>query len=202
MTQVMACPDCDRLVRKSALRRGQVARCPYCDAVLSRGRSWSPEPVIALSLASLILFAVANLFPFAAIRSAGVEQEIRLSSGLFALADADVPLPGIAAIVFILVVPVFRFSGYLYVLLPMKKGIEPPAWRPLLRAVNAMLPWSMLEIYLLAVVVSMVKISELGTIVIGASFWALVLLVFTSTWLSAAVDRTALWELLDSWRQR
>ncbi len=200
--QLIACTDCDRLTKKPELRPHQIARCRYCGALLRRGHGDSLQPVIALSLASLILFAIANLFPFVSLRSGGVEQEIRLSSGLFAMAESGVPLPGLVAIGFILIAPILRLAGYLYVLVPLWRHTEPPAWRAVLRLANFMLPWSMLEIYLLSVVVALVKISELGSIVIGVSFWSFVLLVVTSTWLSSITDRFALWELVELWRQK
>ncbi len=200
--RLLACPDCDRLTRKPKLQPRQVARCRHCGALLRRGHVGSLDPVIALSLASLILFVIANLFPFVSLRSGGLEQEIRFSSGLLALAESGVPLPGLAAIAFILVTPILRLAGYLYVLVPLRWHTEPPAWRPVLRLSNTVLPWSMLEIYLLSVVVALVKISELGSIVIGISFWSFVLLVITSTWLSSITDRFVMWELVESWRQK
>ena len=199
--RLLACPDCDQLSHKPKLNPHQVARCRYCGALLCRGHGNSLQPIIALSLTSLILFAIANLFPFVSLRSGGLEQEIRLASGLFTLAESVVPLPGLVAIAFILVAPILRLTGYLYVLIPLCWHIEPPAWRVLLRLTNIVLPWSMLEIYLLSVVVALVKISELGSIVIGISFWSFVLLVVTSTWLSSIADRFIIWELVESWRQ-
>lgn len=198
---MLACPDCDRLATAPTLQRHQFARCRHCGAILRYGQGSSLQSVIALSLAALVLFAVANLFPFVSLRSGGLEQEILLSSGLFALAESGVPLPGVVAIAFVLLTPILRLTGFLYVLVPLWLRAEPPAWRPVLRITNNLQPWSMLEIYLLSVVVALVKISELGSIELGVAFWSFVLMVITSTWLSSVTDRFQLWQLVESWRQ-
>jgi len=198
---MLACPDCDRLARAPRLQPHQFARCRYCGAMLRHGQGTSIQNIIALSLASLVLFAIANMFPFVSLKSGGLEQEIHLSTGLFALAESGVPLPGVVAIAFVLLTPILRLVGFLYVLVPLRLRVEPPSWRPVLRVANNLQPWSMLEIYLLSVVVALVKISELGSIALGVSFWCFVLMVITSTWLSSITDRFHLWELVESWLQ-
>ena len=65
-----------------------------------------------------------------------------------------------------------------------------------LKFAQAVLPWSMLEIFLLGVLVAAVKLAEQATIVPGAAAWALGLLVLVLAAAATQVHPRRLWDRL------
>ena len=61
---LIACHECGTVQHMRALPEGGAARCGRCGAMLYRQRRDSIEHTLLLTLAALILFVIANTFPF------------------------------------------------------------------------------------------------------------------------------------------
>jgi paraquat-inducible protein A len=186
---LIACHECDYLHHKPSLQAGETARCSRCNAVLFRARPHAVEQTFALLCAALALFWIANSFPFLAMQAQGQTREISLFSAVTALYQND--MLGLALFVFIvlLLIPLLRILGLLYVVLSIKLSCLIPAW--VWRTVDGLTPWSMMEIYLLGALVALVKLADMGAIIVGVAFWAFMALVITMTWARSCMD--SLW---------
>jgi len=56
----------------------------------------------------------------------------------------------------------------------------------------------MMEIYLLGVLVSLVKLATYADVTLGIAFWNFAALVITNTWAAASIDRQCLWDRLEA----
>jgi paraquat-inducible protein A len=74
----IACPGCDSLYRIDPDASIGTAECPRCGAVLWREGSHSLDTTLALVLAALFLFLMAQLFPLLTLRLHGTVQEASL----------------------------------------------------------------------------------------------------------------------------
>ena len=88
---IIACHECDLLLRLEPLQRGTLARCKRCGAVLKRHRPQGLEWPLALNITGLILFALANSFPFLAMNLEGQYREIVLLTGIKELSRSQHP---------------------------------------------------------------------------------------------------------------
>ena len=70
---LVACHDCGQVHRVPELSEGAAAICSRCGGVLVRHRSASSEHALALSIAGLAPFGVANLFPLMTLKLADRE---------------------------------------------------------------------------------------------------------------------------------
>ena len=59
-------------------------------------------------------------------------------------------------------------------------------------------PWTMAEIFMVGVVVSLVKISSLATLTVGLAFWSLLALIAVTTLISVVLCRDTVWQQLIS----
>ena len=198
--QLIACRECDMLHRRQALRSGQTARCARCDAVLYRNQPAGIQQAAALGLAALLLYGIANAFPFIAIEAQGQMREISLLTCVTELYRHH--MPGLAAFTFaiLLLAPLLRVAGLLYVLLPLCFARCLPQAATLCRLSERLRPWSMAEIHLLGTLVALIKLADMGNIILGAAFWGLAALVLTLTAAAAALDGDTLWNRLDQAR--
>jgi len=191
---MIACHECDLLHRMGPLRQGTVARCSRCGAILLRRRRKSLERTLALNIAGLILFALANSFPFLAMTFEGQYRQIILLTGIKELYLQD--MPGVAALVLLTTVlsPLLHLAGLLYVLLTLKLNLLAPAvWR-VFRWVRKMQPWSMLEVFMLGILVALVKLTDVAEVVPGISLYCFLALIYVLAAITAALDPNSVWE--------
>lgn len=153
------------------------------------------DRTLAFALTGLILFVVANSFPFLSFEMQGQRTETTLFSGV-----ADLTEQGkgeVAAVVFFtaILAPALQLVLLLMVLGPLKFGRRlPPAYPTLFRWFKTMLPWGMMDVFLIGILVSVVKLADMATIVPGTSLFAFVLLIFVLAAAQAALDPDIVWE--------
>jgi paraquat-inducible protein A len=195
---LLACHDCDLLQRVGELSEGDTALCLRCGAVLRQRRRNSVERTLALALAAGVLFAVANAFPFLAFDMKGQMTRTTLLSGVFELYEQGVP--EIAALVGFTAVlaPLLQISLLLYVLLPTHLGRVPWAMARAFRLLRRVQPWSMMEVFLVGILVAVTKLVDMAQVVPGLALWAFALLIVVLAGAMASLDPEAVWERLEA----
>jgi paraquat-inducible protein A len=192
--RITACHECDLLQRLPSLPPGGTARCPRCGALLHRRRVDSLQRALALTLAGMMLFLVANSFPFLGFRLQAQVQETILVTGIYKLYSQG--LAGLATLVLLTTVlfPAAQLAGLLYILVPLKLHRSPPGMAGVYRVVRALQPWSMMEVFMLGILVALVKLAKMATILPGISLFAFMALIFALAGVSAVLDPEGVWE--------
>ena len=194
---LVACPDCDLLNRLDGPAAATLL-CARCGAVLRRHRPNSIDRTLALVVAALLLFALANAFPFLAMQTGGLVQETTLLSGVHELWRQDLRL--LAALVFCtcVLVPAAQLAGLLTILLPLRLGRRPPPGAArILRLVQAAAPWGMMEVFMLGILVALVKLGHMATIVPGVSVFSFAALIVVMAAALSTLDPALVWARLD-----
>ena len=123
---------------------------------------------LALGITALILFVISNVFPLLEFGLSGQHDTAYLLAGIRQLYAQPAPLLASVVLFTTVLAPLLHIALLIYIYLPLQFGRRPPAFVAALRLVQRILPWSMLEIFLLGVLVAAVKLAEQATIV-GAS---------------------------------
>ena len=193
-SQLSLCEECDLLQRSPLPPRGS-SHCVRCGHQLHRHRPASLDRTLAFALTGLILFIVANSFPFLSFEMQGQRTETTLFSGV-----ADLTEQGkgeVAAVVFFtaILAPGLQLALLLIVLAPLKLGRDlPPGYPRLFRWFKTMVPWGMMDVFLIGILVSVVKLADMATIVPGTSLFAFVALIFVLAAAQASLDPDIVWE--------
>jgi paraquat-inducible protein A len=196
----LACPDCDALVQMPALQQGQKALCPRCTATLQVYQPNSLNRTAAFAAASAVLLVVANWFPFMTLRAGYRESQMLLWQSVAGLEEQGyVSLAG-AVSLFILLAPTLLIAGLLYLILPLFWNRRLPGAIEICRAVFWARRWNMLEVFLLATLVSLLKLGKLATLSLGISFWAFVALILCLTSALVSIHPRELWDKLEKAR--
>jgi len=195
--RILSCHDCDLLTRLPD-RVGAVALCPRCGAVLHRHRADSIDRPLALALSALVLFLVALSNPFLAMKSGGFVQETTLLTGIIELWKQH--LYGLGGLVMLtcVVIPLAQFMGLLYILGPLKAGFRAPGSIAIFRAIGHLNSWSMMEVFLIGILVALVKLAKMATIIPGIAVFALGLLTVITIAAMASLDPPLIWERLEA----
>jgi paraquat-inducible protein A len=196
VSSLIACHECGLLHQERPLPDGASAKCTRCGALLYKARRNSLDRTLMLSLAALICFVLANVFPFMTFKMEGREQLSTLFTGVRELYAAD--LWPLAVVVFCgsILLPLVKLLSMLAVLLPLKLGWRPRYLPQIFRLVEILQPWAMMEVYLLGVFVAYVKLIELATLELGIAVYAFVALILLLAAADANLDSRVVWERL------
>lgn len=177
MHHLCACPHCDTLHQRPPLQRGETASCVRCGSVLLRRHRLAPDQVLALVVAALVVFAVANAFPIVDLQVQGLRSTATLWGSIAALWGEDRHLMAVLVCATTQAFPLLDLLCMLALLLAVTRRRPRPIWlAPLLRFVQELRPWGMIEVFMLGVVVSLVKLSAMAAIVPGMALWAFAVL--------------------------
>ncbi|WP_251360213.1 paraquat-inducible protein A [Kangiella sp. TOML190] len=194
MAEIIACHECDLLIDLPAdFKQKQSYSCPRCQHKIANGHANPEDYTIALSLAALIALTIANFFPFMSMDAGGQVRSITLAQASTELFYGGYYLLAILIICFIMLLPAVYLILLLTLLVPLKFSIkrEPPVL--IGRFIGWLLPWTMAEVFLIGVLVSLIKLVSLAHITMGISFWAYVAFVIFFTYILGLVDKQKLW---------
>lgn len=146
-------------------------------------------------LASLILYAVAISFPFMRMERSGLSNEISVIDSIRVLWDNGMPNLAVICAAFILLFPLSRIVLLFFVGMSLRgrrSTGRPHAWS--FRFAQMLEPWTMAEIFMIGVIVSLVKVGKLADITLGPAFWAMSGLIVVLAMGASAVCRDTIWQ--------
>lgn len=192
----IACPECDLLQRVPGSRSVSQVSCGRCRYVLYRPGVDLVNTPLALALTALVLFVVSNAFPLLDVNLQGRQESTYLLGGIEQLFHQGRPLLALVVLFTTLLAPSAHIMLLIYLFLPLSMGRRPPGFAQALRLASAVVPWSMLEIFLLGVLVSTVKLAEQAVIAPGPGAWGLAALILALAAASTRVHPHRLWDRL------
>jgi len=172
--------------------------CPRCGALLHKRKPHSVARTWALIIAAILLYLPANLLPVMASSGLGSVQEDTILSGVIYLFKSGMwPL---ALLVFFasIVVPLVKLLILIVLLLSVQLRWS---WRPrertrLYRITEAIGRWSMVDIYVVTILVALVHVGILANVEagLGAVFFGgvVVMTMFAAT----SFDPRLIWDAL------
>lgn len=193
----VACHFCDTVHEAPAVPEGTSARCRRCGVVLYQNRPASLARASAFSLASLILMAMVHFFPFLTMKAGGLRTELSLVRAAGRLIAEGSVVIGWCVAAFTIVAPLIMAGGILYVCAPLMVGRAAPGARRVARGLGTTEPWNMIEVFLLGVLVSLLKLADMADLEFGVGFWAFAALMFCMAAAVAGIDRNELWDRLE-----
>lgn len=187
-TELIACPSCDALYqRPQQLTHRSILLCRDCGTRLISGYADFRQAFI-FALTALILFIIANSFPFITLSMQGEITTISIFSSVKALFDNSLPLLGFMIMLFIMILPLYYLSAILWVIISFRFDFMQHITRKFLHWLHHISPWNMLEVYLLGVVVTLVKIMTMASVKFESGFWAFAALIFCSILVNSRFD--------------
>ncbi len=196
---IIACKTCGLAQRMEELQPGTAAECCRCGSILSKRKVNSLGRTAAFSLAALIFYVPANIYPILRMDFYGVFSESTVWDGCVKLFQDDQWL--VAAIVFLasILIPLFKLLGLFYLVVTAKiksaRHRQERTW--IYKIIELIGPWAMLDVFLLAVLVALVKLEQLATILPGPGLLAFTAMVVLTILASASFDPKLIWEESD-----
>ena len=194
--QLVACHECDLLMRKPVLQDGESAECPRCGYELFSHRHRVVRRSMALVLTALLLYVPANFLPIMQLNLLGQTSQDTVWSGVIGLYESG--MQGIAVVVFLcsMAVPLLKLLCQLLVLLSIRMDFGRSYGLLLYRIYHHMREWGMLEVYLMGILVAMVKLMDLADLSLGLGLFCFIALLLVQVWLEVTMAPHHIWEAL------
>lgn len=173
------------------------ARCVCCGAVLYQNRPASLARATAFSITALILMVVVHTFPFLVMDAASLRTSLTLVSAAQELIHQGSPVLGLALALFTIVTPLGVAGSLLYVCGPLLFGRIAPGATHVAKWMSKTEPWNMIEVFLLGMLVSLLKLGKVADVHFGMGFWAFGALMICMAAAAAGIDRNELWDRME-----
>jgi len=200
---MIACPDCDALQEEPRrLPRGSTMQCWRCGNVLRRGAGRSVNAIFALVVTATLLFLFANFFPLVSLEARGNGVTTTLFGACVHMWSQDLQLVAVLVFLTTIVAPAFDLASMLYLLLGVMRHdagdavAMPPGSGTLLRIVQKVSPWAMLEVFMLGALVSIVKLGQMAAVVPGVALYSVGALILVLAAINASFDPREVWSRL------
>ena len=197
MDSFIACHDCDLIHRINPLPAKGTANCIRCGAVLYKHKPDSLDRTLAFAIAGLILFILANSFPFLGLRIGAQIRETTLITGIYELYAQGMQVVAILVLVTTVLVPFTQMMCLFYILLPLKFGRLPKRLPRVFRFLQSIQPWGMMEVFMVGILVSVVKLAKMAKIIPGISLYSFLALIFVLTAMTVSLDAHLIWQKWD-----
>lgn len=194
-SNVVGCSVCQKVLR---MPQGyNQARCSLCGSKVFYRKPQSFSHTMALVITGFILLIPANVYPVMTVLYLGTASTDTIISGVLSLIDYG--MYGIALVVFIasVAVPVLKLFGILFMLLivhfqmPLDKKQSAQAYR----VIELIGKWSMLDLFVVSILVTLVNLDAIATISAGAGATAFSAVVVVTMIAAHSFDPRLIWDL-------
>ena len=196
---LMSCHACHQLSRIPPVLNHVDAICPRCEAPLHLRKPNSISRTWALLIAAYILYIPANLLPVMTVISFGKGEADTILSGVKELIHAGM-MP-IALLVFFasITVPVLKLLTLTFLLLSVQYKSQ---WRPrertkLYRITELVGRWSMIDIFMISILIALVKLQAVATIEPGPGAISFAAVVIITMFAAMSFDPRLIWDSIE-----
>ena len=196
---LVSCDDCAMLCQATPVPEGSRLTCPRCGAALEQRKAQSLSRTWALLLAAYVLYIPANLLPVMTVVSFGKREADTILSGVQALiASGNWP---IAVLVFLasITIPMAKLIALTFLLISVHLKSR---WRPrdrtlLYRSIEAIGRWSMIDIFMISILVALITLKNIATIEAGLGAICFAAVVIITIFAAMSFDPRLIWDALE-----
>jgi paraquat-inducible protein A len=198
--ELIGCHDCGRVHGWRQLAPHERARCTQCRKELYRwhaaGPTARPDTIVAITLGAVLVYLIAQCFPIVSLQLEGLTTSVTLLQAIVVLWREGMQV--IAALVFFcaIVFPILDLGALLYVAAGLARGRRVPGFDLLLRIVRNARHWAMIEVLMLGILVTVIKMTSLARVVPHPGLFAFGALTILCA-LAVRYEPRALWALGD-----
>ena len=194
--QTIACKVCAQVHELPVLESGTVASCVRCGSRLADRSRNSLHRTAAFSLAALLLYIPANLLPILHLEIYGAVSENTVLDGAIKFYNEHDYVIATIVLMASVVIPLLKLLGLLFVVTTTSfKSTRLMMLRTwIFRFIDTIGRWAMLDVFVVAIWVAVVKLGELANVTAGKGLLPFGCVVVCTLLASAAFDPQLIWE--------
>ena len=189
------CPKCHKL---NVIEQDHNARlqCTRCYGMFYPRKPRSLQYTLAWNIAALLAFIPANLYPIMILYSMGIGEPNTILSGIGEFIDQG--LYPIAIIIFTasIIVPLLKIIGLFLLVYRVHTGVRlrPDKHSKFYHALEFLGPWSMLDVFVVALLVAVVELGFITSVAAGPAINYFTLTVIFTMIAANSFDPRLLWD--------
>ncbi len=194
MTQrLYRCHDCGKLTPKSATS----THCSRCGSTVHARLPHSFQRTLALLISGFALYIPANLFPIMTVTRLGVGEPHTILGGIIALIHGNMLPIAMLVLVASILVPLLKLLGLTLLLLCVhyRWQVNAKLWTRMYRIIAFVGRWSMLDIFMISILVSLVNLGGVAQVIAGSAATAFAAVVVLTMFAAKSFDPRLIWDV-------
>ena len=189
---LIRCHDCGFLAKTS----NPSALCTLCGSPLHARIPHSMQRTAAFLLSGYALYIPANIFPIMTVTKLGRLETHTIIGGIFSLIENDMVPIAMLVLVASILVPLLKLVGITLLLLCVyyRWQINARLWTRLYRIIAFVGRWSMLDIFMISILVGLVDLGGVAQVVSGPAATAFAAVVVLTMLAAKFFDSRLLWD--------
>ena len=188
-----SCPCCLKINKMTARKQ----RCSRCHHVFSQRKLYSVQYTLAWTLAAIVMFIPANIYPMMVFYKLGKPEQSTIIEGIASFIQQG--LYPIAFIIFLasFIIPLGKIIGLLILLYNTKNYSRIPKKKQtqMYHLIASLGPWSMLDVFVVAVMAAVVNFGFFTSIEAGIGVTYFALMVIFTIFAAESFDPRLLWDI-------
>lgn len=197
LSGLTACPDCDLLIDETTVTSGQKSKCPRCGTTIRIFIHNSVDKTIALSLTGLLLYIPAMFMPIMTFGIMGMRGSGNVIDAMAAFFEKGYFFVGTMVLLTSIIFPLLKLALLFSVALCLKLRRYPKILPYLFRAYHHLAEWGMVEVYMLGILITIIKMHHMAAIQYDVGFFCFVALVLITVGTSVMLDEHAFWQQIE-----
>jgi paraquat-inducible protein A len=195
--ELRECQSCGLFQTIPDLTNGEEAKCGRCRNVLRRVQEDHLPLSLVCAVIAATLFVFALSLPFFNLQAAGRFVTSDLFSGPDMLNQHGMHVLAFIVVLLLIVAPAIKLTIHIGVLVGLKYAPTHPALPWLFGWRHKLMPWAMIDVFLLGAFVAYTRLGALAQVEVGLSMYALFGTMLASVAADASLDTDAVWRRMD-----
>ncbi len=191
------CHECDLLVSIPQLKDGNSVSCPRCKGHLIKHYRSRLLPPLLISLSGLLLFLPANFLPIMTLSVLGNDGENTMVKGVYRLAVDGYWWMAVLVLFCSILVPLLKFALVFFISLRAYLSRWGLSVIYALRFHKKLEAWGMLDVYLIALLLSYIKLMDMGDIVIDIGLFCFLGFLFLDILVTTRFEPGEVWRRME-----
>ena len=190
---VIACETCGLVQQLETVPPRHYAQCARCNSLLQQRHPNGRARTKAFALAAIFLYVPANIYPIIVMEYMGRHTENTVWGGVKALYEDHMWYVAIIVFTASILVPILKLAGLFF--LVACRGSRLQKMRTCVYKIICQIgPWAMLDVFLLAVLVALIRFGRFATVIPGPGIIAFASVVILTMLASASFDPHLIWK--------
>jgi paraquat-inducible protein A len=188
---LIRCHDCGHLIKCMTS-----SKCPRCNATITARTPKSLQLTSALIISALCFYFPANLFPIMLVTELGSAKEHTIMGGIMALIQSDMIPIAIVVLIASILVPLMKLLGLTILILCVhyRWQVNARLFTQLYRIIAFVGRWSMLDIFMISILVALVDIGGVAQVIAGPAATAFAAVVVLTMFAARSFDPRLIWD--------
>ncbi|BAK73909.1 MAG: paraquat-inducible protein A [Arcobacter sp.] len=190
---LISCKNCHKVYEKENYDEFVCTRCKH---KVTRRIKNSLQVSLALIICAILLYIPAMLYPIMEVTKLGVNMESTILEGVISFLDMESYFIAIVIFTASVAIPMIKLVGLLFIFISLKINVkmENKTKNLIYKFIEAIGKWSMIDIYVVAILASIVQLDEIFNIKGGIAATSFALMVILTMIAANRFDTRIIWD--------